>query len=466
MSKHMKCNPHGMQRQRGAVALIVAICLVLLVGMLGLVLDLGHLYVTRTELQNAADSSSLSGARELNGRVTGINNAITRAIEAAGKNKFNLNSTVVTVNASNMWVGSCPADGCMVPISSVTTDALAGDKTFLKVDTGLRTINTWFIQALPGVASTTQTFGMAVAGKYAVDITPIAICEQPDPGTINELGFERGVSYNVQYANPLGPGTLFWIDPESNVPGVCPVISTNATLPYVCTGKVGFTPIIGDTVNTNTGVSVPQLAALNSRFGDYTPQNKCDVATAPPDTNIKEYIYGNAAGTGSPKDWMGKDPIQQSITFVQRSNVNNLCGPPSQPCRPKPYSLRSGAGTDYGVLWAGFRRAGATVAQWPTLYPGNTATSYPEPSPYAQASGSFFTAPAVSIQPGKAGRRVLNMVIIDCTTAGGVCRQATVLGVGRFLMQTRSVPTAKDVFVEFGGLLPTPLPTSDIKLYR
>jgi len=461
MSNYIKCNPHGMQRQRGAVALIVAICLVLLVGMLGLVLDLGHLYVTRTELQNAADSSSLSGARELNGRVTGINNAITRAIEAAGKNKFNLNSTVVNVNASNMWVGSCPADGCMVPISSVTTDALAGDKTFLKVDTGLRTINTWFIQVLPGVASTAQTFGMAVAGKYAVDITPIAICEQPDPGTVHELGFERGVAYNIQYANPLGPGTLFWIDPESNVPGVCPVVSTNATLPYVCTGKVGFTPIIGDTVNTNTGVSVPQLAALNSRFGDYTPQNKCDVATAPPDTNVKEYIYNNA-GVGSPRDWMGTDPNKQSILFVDRA-TNGTCSP-SAPCKPRPYSLRTA--TDYGVLWSGYRRAGAVVSDWPTLYQGNTATSYPEPSPYAQGSGNFFTAPPVAIQPGKPGRRVLNMVIIDCTTAGGVCRPATVLGVGRFLMQTRSVPTAKDVFVEFGGLLPTPLPTSDIKLYR
>ncbi len=464
MSKHIKCNLYGMQRQQGAVALIVAICLVSLVGMLGLVLDLGHLYVTRTELQNAADSSSLSGAKELNGKVTGINNAITRAIEAAGKNKYNLNSTAVTVTASNMWVGSCPSDGCMVPISSVTSDALAGDKTFLKVDTGLRTINTWFIQVLPSVANTTQTFGLAVAGKYAVDITPIAICELPDPGTAHEFGYERGVSYKVSEANPIGPGTMFWIDPESNTPGVCPATSTNDTLPYVCAGKVGFTPIVGGTVNTNTGISVPQLSALDSRFGDYTPQNKCDVSTAPPDTNVKEYRYNNA-GVGSPRNWMGTDPVQQTVTFVQRTNVNNLCGPPSRPCMSKPYGLRTVG--NYGVLWSGYRKTGAVVSQWPTLYSGNTATSYPEPSPYAQASGSFYTAPPASAQPGKAGRRVLNMVIVDCTTAGGVCRPAPVLAVGRFLMQRRSdVAGDRDVFVEFGGLLPTPLPTSDIKLYR
>jgi hypothetical protein len=464
MSKHIKVNHHSMQKQQGAVAIIVAICLTLLVGMLGLVLDLGHLYVAKTELQNAADSASLSGAKELNGGVTGIASATTRAIEAAGKNNYDLNSNPVVIDASHIWVGSCPSDGCMVPISSVTTDALAGDKTFVKVDTGLRTLSTWFIQVLPGVASTTQTFGLAVAGKYAVDITPIAICEQPDPGTTHELGFERGVSYRVSEANPLGPGTMFWIDPESNVPGVCPVTSTNATRPYICAGKTGFTPIVGDTVNTNTGISTPQLSALDSRFGDYTPQNQCDPATAPPDSNVKEYRYNNA-GTGSPNDWMGTNPVQQTITFVERANVNNLCSP-SGPCRSKPYTLPRVA-TDYGVLWAGYRRSGATVADWPALYSGNTATSYPEPSPYAQTSGDYFTAPPVAYQPGKPGRRVLNMVIIDCTTAGGVCRPAPVLGVGRFLMQRRSnVSGDRDVFVEFGGLLPTPLPTSDIKLYR
>jgi len=464
MSKHTKYSNRSIQKQEGTVAIIVAICLTLLVGMLGLVLDLGHLYVAKTELQNAADSASLSGAKELNGRVTGITSAVTRAIEAAGKNNYDLNSNPVVINASNIWVGSCPSDGCMVPISSVTTDALAGDKTFVKVDTGLRSLNTWFIQVLPSIASTTQTFGMAVAGKYKVDITPVAICELPDPGTTHEFGYERGVSYKVSEANPIGPGTMFWIDPESNVPGVCPATSTNATLPYVCTGKTGFTPVAGGTVNTNTGISVPQLSALDSRFGDYTPQNNCDPATAPPDVNVKEYRYNNA-GVGAPRDWMGTDPNKQTIQFVQRANVNNLCSQPSRPCMSKPYGLRTA--TDYGVLWSGFRRSGATVAQWPALYSGNTATSYPEPSPYAQGSGNFFTAPPVATQPGKAGRRVLNMVIVDCTTAGGVCRPAPVLAVGRFLMQRRSnVPGDRDIFVEFGGLLPTPLPTSDIKLYR
>jgi len=138
------------QHQRGAVAIIVGISIVILVAMLGLVVDLGHLYVAKSELQNAADAAALSGAKELNGTVAGVTSARDRAIEAAGLNKYDLNSTAVTLTAANLSVGNCPQDSCMVPISTVTTVALASNKTFLKVDTGLQNFNTWFIQVLPG----------------------------------------------------------------------------------------------------------------------------------------------------------------------------------------------------------------------------------------------------------------------------------------------------------------------------
>lgn len=462
MTKQQDCRAKLKSRQQGAVAIIVALSLVVLIGMLGLVVDLGHLYVTKTELQNAADASALSGAKELNGRVTGINNAISRAIETAGRNKYNLNSRALVITSANIRVGACPAAGCMVPITSITTDALAANKTFLEVDTGSQSMNTWFAQVLSSVTTNMSTLAVAVAGKYAADITPIAICRMPDTGTVNEFGYERGVSYKVSDANPIGPGTMFWIDPESNVSGVCTVTNTNDTRPYVCAGKTGFTPVIGGTVNTNTGVSTPQLEALDSRFDSYGAQGQCDPATAPPDTNIREYRY-DYNGAGTAKSWMGTDPVQQGMTFVDGDDPTQPCSP-SNHCKPKPYSQRVIA--DHGVLWSRYRPSGRTVTDWPTLYYGNTATSYPEASPYEQGSGDFFEAPSVS-HAGVPGRRVLNMVIVECSAAGGVCRPAEVLAVGRFFMQRKSnVASDREIYVEFGGLLPTPLPTSEIKLYR
>lgn len=58
-----KCG--GGKGQSGAVIATTAICLMMFLGLLGLVLDLGHLYLVRSELQRAADASALAGARAL-----------------------------------------------------------------------------------------------------------------------------------------------------------------------------------------------------------------------------------------------------------------------------------------------------------------------------------------------------------------------------------------------------------------
>ena len=77
-------NRYGWRRaQRGAVAIITALSLVVLVGFAGLALDGGHLYLTKTELQNGADACALSASYELTGAPIPAEN-FTRA-ENAGK---------------------------------------------------------------------------------------------------------------------------------------------------------------------------------------------------------------------------------------------------------------------------------------------------------------------------------------------------------------------------------------------
>lgn len=52
------------------MSLIVALSLAVVLGFVGLALDGGHLYLTRTELQNAADACALAASRELTGAGT------------------------------------------------------------------------------------------------------------------------------------------------------------------------------------------------------------------------------------------------------------------------------------------------------------------------------------------------------------------------------------------------------------
>ena len=55
----------GVSRRRGAVAVFVVVSLVTLLGFAALAVDVGRLYVARSELQSAADAAALAGAWEL-----------------------------------------------------------------------------------------------------------------------------------------------------------------------------------------------------------------------------------------------------------------------------------------------------------------------------------------------------------------------------------------------------------------
>ena len=85
----------GRNLQSGAVAIIVALSLPVLIGMAGLALDLGKLYVTKTELQNAADACALAAAVELDGTVSQFTLAESRGIAVGKLNKSFFQSVAV-----------------------------------------------------------------------------------------------------------------------------------------------------------------------------------------------------------------------------------------------------------------------------------------------------------------------------------------------------------------------------------
>ena len=53
------------RKESGTVAILVALCLIVIVGFLALALDIGYVMVTRNESQDAADAAALAGARQL-----------------------------------------------------------------------------------------------------------------------------------------------------------------------------------------------------------------------------------------------------------------------------------------------------------------------------------------------------------------------------------------------------------------
>jgi Flp pilus assembly protein TadG len=90
-------------RQRGSVAVLFALLLTVLVGVLALVLDVGHFWEVRAELQNSADSSALAGALSLNGTAAQFPVATGAAQYFARQN--DANSAPVNVPLSDVVLG-------------------------------------------------------------------------------------------------------------------------------------------------------------------------------------------------------------------------------------------------------------------------------------------------------------------------------------------------------------------------
>lgn len=467
--------PRSLQRQRGAVALLFGLTLVVLMAAGGLVLDLGHLYVLKSELQNGADSAALAGAKEINLTEDGITNAAAKAVAFAQENKFNF-STDLTLDNSNIFFAGDP-DGPWLSVGDA--QANPSGLTFIRVDTGDREVPT-YLMGVAGIATVT-TKGVAVAGRFVVDITPIGLCaidpvnrlnarDLLPPSTDKELlehGFRRGMTYDMLRMGPIGgPSDPMLLNPVDSPPAACAPnhSSANFTAPFICQGNSTVANNATE-VYANTGVSAgPLEKALNSRFNLFGGGSPCQADTAPPDSNIRQYTFdGNV-------DYMNPAQIAQSQPYDDTSG----------------FPLPSTAANDVGVLWTYSRPLMATgtpgnyaaglpfeSSSWNALYQDTLAATgaYPagtDQSPYSQSSGPYFQAPTVN--PGTARRRLMNLAIIDCsaeTSNAMSCKRLPIVAVGRFFLQRQvSLTTSpKGLFVEFAGLI-EPVPNSEIKLYR
>ena len=103
--------------RRGFTLLATGVCLVAMIGGLGLAADLGRLYIVRNELQAYLDGAALDAALELDGSTAGITRA--SAVVAASTNRWNMGTlpfagtvTDFSAAASGPWESSpSPADG-------------------------------------------------------------------------------------------------------------------------------------------------------------------------------------------------------------------------------------------------------------------------------------------------------------------------------------------------------------------
>lgn len=257
-----------LMRCRGSIMPLLAVSLAALIGMAGLALDLGPVYLTKTRLQNAVDAAAVGGARELDQQGSWSSDTAkaagrNRAIDAFRATIGNSTLTPVVTMATNL---DCAVAGTNVTATHVcvTYQKNYTPQLLKVVGTGMLTVS-----------------AKAVAGHGITCVAPIIYCGDSTPA----VGVETKLYLGGQLANtvaincPSGQGSC--------VRDLLAGTSNNSALQ--CSS--------GQLPSVAPGFNVGQVRdAVNYRFGDVTGfgASACNVAAGAKgfDANVCEEFLG------------------------------------------------------------------------------------------------------------------------------------------------------------------------------
>ena len=274
-------NPH---KERGVVAILVALSIAVLIGFVGLALDLGKLFVTKTELQSSADACALAAAAEL----TGVRNNQLDIAEAAGiatgiRNNVMFQNDAVSVDGNDVTFSDF-LDGSYSSRGGVSEPL---NMLFARCTVDRTGIPNWFMQVLgigdqDVVASAVAT--LAPSQEFSCAI-PIGICED----RIDKVNSPGKWLKGVVNSGDSVTGDFGWIRFGDT--------NSAAELDNILEGSCGVVDIPDIGADIGKSGSVNSLSkAWNTRFGIYQnnpdkPQFKGDDGS--PDTTGYAYYPGS-----------------------------------------------------------------------------------------------------------------------------------------------------------------------------
>lgn len=287
-------------RQSGAVLLTVALLLLFLLGFMGIALDLGRVFIVKTELQTAMDSCALSAAHELDGLPDALTRADSAGLTAGNVNRVNLQS--------GDWSGQGQLTTADITYRdsnfSVTTNPAAAK--YAECIHSQPNIQMWLLHIMASLspdpaafASTSTVVARAVATRGSTQTTcpiPVALRPKTDPPSCSSppcspcangdcsapnYGYAVGewVTLLMEQA-AAGGGEIGW----ANLDGSNNAAETRNEMLGSCGTRVG------DTLGT-PGVQTTIAEVWNFRFGIYKTNG--DPAVNRPDMTGYSYTSAN-----------------------------------------------------------------------------------------------------------------------------------------------------------------------------
>ncbi|NHV28157.1 pilus assembly protein TadG-related protein [Burkholderia sp. D-99] len=287
-ARYPKVMRRSLHRQRGAVAIIVGLALAVMIGFVGLALDLGKLYVTRSELQNSADACALSAARDLTGAIS-LTVAEADGIAAGHLNfVFFQNKSVQMLTNTNVTFSDSLTDAFLTK-NSVTTPA---NMKYVQCTASLSNISHWFMEVLnvlPGTklanAATVSASAIAtVGGGQTTCAIPVFVCRTTGSPSYNVGDWITSPSGS---SSTYGPGNFGWAALDGS--------TSDSTLSSELSGNT--CNITSPPDLSTTGLKSASLRAWNTRFGIYT--NGANGSSGQPDFTGYAYVGPNYGPPGT-----------------------------------------------------------------------------------------------------------------------------------------------------------------------
>ncbi len=282
----MRKRYEGREKQRGAVAIITALSLVVLVGFVGLALDLGHLYVNKTELQNAADACALAAARELTcdpdaGPCSSsyLDNAVAAGTAVAARNSRDFHDRGVTIAPGDIRFHTR-----LGPNEQYVTKASADPNSrFVMCIARAEDIPPWFMQVLGQGPKDVTALAVATLRNAQTNCAiPLGLCKPPASPLSSPLSDLVVGQWVTSKLTESATGSFDWIDFTPGGGGASELAEM-----FKGPGQCAL-PAPGTGTQVGQQGNIASLGkAWNTRFGLYKGSDTA--ANAPPDWTGMSY---------------------------------------------------------------------------------------------------------------------------------------------------------------------------------
>jgi Flp pilus assembly protein TadG len=387
------------KNNHGAVLILVTLLLFVFVGVAALAVDLGHLYMVRNELQNAADAGALAGAANLyvvdaDNSVTVNPNANLIAWEAATANRATAkepeaesNYLPVEVdtgsggNLGDVQRGHWSFSSGFTPnpsLAAVSQDVL-WNSTFAQLDANPDLINAVRVttrrEENPATSFFARIFGYeefflsATAVAYlgfASTInpgevnTPLAICRETIENNNGELQCNLSRLINSSEkddANTAGwtnfsQDTEYWAPQGCFSPSVDDILGTENNPNLVCGDGNPKPIVIGKTIGVDGGHKVPIFEAMRSCWESYQADQLQSHGKYMPMEITVVVVECGSEKIGNAKGCLKTfPPVKLEIVWI---TPKTFTGPDKWAQAPKQMEDWSSASTDGSLRWKEF----------------------------------------------------------------------------------------------------------------